>query len=624
MTDCEEITAFPNHAAVISASSQPASFSVTLREGRAICEWRSTLYPWRLSNLFLKLEDGSRLNQLELPLPRAFFPQKLVAGLRTWRCLLPLVLLSCSPVWAQVHLPASKPPSAPAPDQPEFPKDPLGRTTPRSAVLGFLTIARSGNDEHAAQYLNTKLRGEAAAVLAHQLFVVLDRRLPARLNQISDLPEGSLSDPLKPDQELIGTISGDKGNLEIFVERVNRGSAGSLWLFSSKTLESIPDFYDEVNVVSVYDILPDFLVNTRLASIALFEWLAVFVGMPLVYFLTVLLNRVLSRLIGMLRRYLYRRSELPNPVLLPTPARLLFLAFVIHWAKTKISLPLLARQFWSNTATVITIAASVWLLILFASWCEESARRHLRSRNHEGATSMLRLARWVVDLLIIVAGVLVTLKYFDVNATAALAGLGVGGIAIALAAQRTLENVIGGVSLIFDQALRVGDILKVGETSGAVEDIGLRSTRIRTFDRTVVIVPNGQFANMILENLSSRDLFWFHPILALRNETTSPQLLTVLEGIRSLLEESRHLDPASVRVRLLGFGPSSLNVEIFGYIPARDWNHFLDIQERLLLRILECIESSGVQFAFPLKTILAAAPIPMTPQSAGCSNTRSG
>jgi MscS family membrane protein len=210
-------------------------------------------------------------------------------------------------------------------------------------------------------------------------------------------------------------------------------------------------------------------------------------------------------------------------------------------------------------------------------------------------------------LLLIFAGVLVTLHYFEVNATAALAGLGVGGIAVALAAQKTLENIIGGVSLIFDQAVRVGDILKLGDASGEVEDIGLRSTRIRTPDRTVVIVPNGQIANMTLENLSLRDKFWFHPILALRYETTSPQMLTVLEGIRSLLEESRHLDPASVRVRFLRFGASSLDIEIFAYVLARDWNQFLEIQEGLHLGILECVESSGVQFAFPPRTILAAA-----------------
>jgi len=334
------------------------------------------------------------------------------------------------------------------------------------------------------------------------------------------------------------------------------------------------------------------------------------VGMPLFYFLTVLLNRLLSRLIGGLRRRLYRKSDLANPEILPTPVRLMLLALVIHWVTSKVGLPLLARQFWSSTAAVITIIASVWLLILFASWGEGHIRRLLRSRDQTGATSMLRLTRWVVDLMIIFAGVLVILHHFGVNPTAALAGLGVGGIAVALAAQKTLENVIGGVSLIFDRAVRVGDNLKVGDTRGTVEDIGLRSTRIRTFDRSVVSVPNGQIATMILENLSSRDKFWFHPILALRHGTTSPQMHTVLEHIRGLLEEDRQVEPASVRVRFLRFGPSSLDVEVFAYVWARDWNQFLEIQERLLLGIMKCVESIGVQIAIPTQMILAATSTP--------------
>jgi MscS family membrane protein len=422
------------------------------------------------------------------------------------------------------------------------------------------------------------------------------------------LPEGSRSDPLNPDQELIGTIKSDNRNVDIFVQRVDRGKDGFLWLFSSQTLASIPEVYDEVNLVSVHDILPGFLVNTRLAGIVLFEWLAVIVGIPFLYFLTILLSRLLRHLAGPLRRRLYGKHDLPNPELLPRPMRLLILAFVIQWAISKVSLPLLARQFWSSTATVITIAACAWLLILFASWGEELGRRLLQSRNLARAASMLRLARWVLDLLIIFAGVLVTLKYFDVNATAALAGLGVGGIAVALAAQKTLENVNGGVSLIFDQAVRVGDNLKVGTLQGEVEDIGLRSTRIRTLDRTVVSVPNGQIATMSLENFSSRDKFWFHPILKLGLGTTRQQMYFILDIIRNMLGENRHLEPASIRVRFLRFGSFSLDVEVFAYVVARDWNQFLEIQEGVLLRILECIESNGVQFAFPLKGISAAAP----------------
>jgi MscS family membrane protein len=545
---------------------------------------------------------GNCLSPREPGLPRFSLSQKRLARLGIVACLLFSGTLFCLPACAQLHKPASVPPPA----QPEIPKDSLGRTTPRGAVLGFLSAARNGQDELAAQYLNTGLRGKAAAVLAHQLFVVLDRRLPARLNQLSDQPEGSSADMLKPDQELVGTIRADDHNVDIFVERVDRGKSGYIWLFSNKTLDSVPDLFDAVNQVSVDRILPDFLITTRLANISLFEWLAVLVGMPFLYFLTVVLSRLLTRLLGFVRRQLSKRSDLSNPDVLPKPVRLLFLAFIIQWANSKVSLPLLARQFWSSTSTIIVIASSAWLLILVAGWGEEYTRRLLRKRNLAGSTSMLHLTRWVVDLLIICAGVFATLHYFGVNPTAALAGLGVGGIAVAFAAQKTLENVIGGVSLIFDQAVRVGDNLKVGESQGTVEDIGLRSTRIRTPDRTVVIVPNGQIANMTLENFSTRDKFWFHPIPALSYRTTSTQLCTVLEGIRRLLEESPNLETASVRVRLLHFGPSSLDVEIFAYILARDWNQFLKIQEFLLLRIMDCLESSGVQFAFPLQTDLAA------------------
>jgi MscS family membrane protein len=533
-----------------------------------------------------------------------FLSQKRVPRLRMGACLLFLGPMLCVPAWAQLSAPAASVPAA----APEVPKDALGRATPRGTVLGFLSATRKGESELAARYLDTQLRGTAATTLAHQLFVVLDRRLPARLNQISDQSEGSLSNPLKPDQELVGTIVSGDHNADIFVERVDRGKNGAIWLFSSDTLDSVPDLYEEINVVSVDNVLPEFLLNTRFADIRLFHWVAIFVGIPLFYFLTALLNRTLSRIVGVLRRRLYKRPDLPDLEVLPKPVRLLLLVVVIRWLLTKISLPLIARQFWFSTASLIAIAGFVWLIILLNGVGELYLGHRLRSRNLSGATLMLRLTRRVVDGLIIFAGVLVALYHFGVKPTAALAGLGVGGIAIALAAQKTLENVIGGVSLIFDRTVSVGDTLRVGTTLGTVDDIGLRSTRIRTLDRSMISVPNGQIANMTLENLSVRDKFWLHPILSLRYGTTSPQMHTVLDGIRSLLKESRQVEPDSVRVRFLRFGASSLDVEVFAYISARDWSHFLEIQEFLLLRIMKCTESAGVQIALPSQAIFVAPP----------------
>jgi len=527
---------------------------------------------------------------------------------RAGACALSVALLICLPVSGQVDAHTSPP----AASQPEIPQDPLGRSTPRGTVLGFLLADRSGKDGEAVEYLNTRLHGKAAEELAHQLFVVLDRRLPAKLHALSDKPEGSLSDPMRPGQELVGRISSDNGNVDITLERVDRGKAGYLWLFSSETLNAIPDLYEEVNVISVEKVLPAFLVNHRFAGVALFEWFAVLVGIPLFFLVTELLNRLSGPLVGSWRRRLRKRTDLPDLAVLPIPIRFLLLAAIILWWLTKLDLPLLARQFWSSFASILAIAGCVWLVILINGRLEQYVSRFLPWRNLSGATLMLRFGRRLVDVLVVFVGLLVTLYHFGVNPTAALAGLGVGGIAVALAAQKTLENVIGGVSLIFDRAMSVGDMVKVGDTQGTVDDIGFRSTRLRTLDRTVVSVPNGQIANLSLENFSVRDKFWLHPILSLRQSTTSPQMQVVLESIRSLLKENKSVEANSIRVRFLRFGSYSLDVEVYAYVQARDWNQFLELQESLLLGIMKCIESAGVQIALPSQSLFIATNSPAT------------
>jgi MscS family membrane protein len=188
-----------------------------------------------------------------------------------------------------------------------------------------------------------------------------------------------------------------------------------------------------------------------------------------------------------------------------------------------------------------------------------------------------------------------------------MAGLGVGGIAVALAAQKTLENVIAGISLIADEVVRVGDTLKVGDTLGTVEEVGLRSTRIRTLDRTVVSLPNGQMATMSLETFSARDKFWFHTLLGLRYETTADRLRNILEQTRRLLDEHGSVESLSVRVQLVRLGTFSLDIDIFAYVFARDWNHFLVTQEDLLLSIMDIVQQAGADIAFPSQTLYLAA-----------------
>lgn len=507
-----------------------------------------------------------------------------------------LILMSCltAPGWGQLGVPSTPAPTPPAQ------KDPLGRSTPRGTVLGFLIAAGKGDNQIAAQYLNARDGAKTTANLAAELFVVLNRRLPARLNEISDRPEGTATSLLRPDLYLVGTVNGT--SLDVTLERIDKKDTGPIWLFSRTTLEAIPEIYEETHQVSIEDVFPAALVNNYLLGVPAYEWLFVFVGLPLVYFATGLLNRLLVPIVGWaFRRFLRQVSQTPKQVL-PHPIRLLIVAGCIRWLLSAVGLSLIARQFWSTLATLISICASVWLLIFVNRRSERYVRFRSHNRNSSGAASVQRLLRRSIDLILVFAGFLVVLRHFGISPTAALAGLGVGGIAIALAAQKTLENVVGGISLILDEAVRVGDVLKVGEITGTVDDIGLRSIRIRTLDRTMLVIPNGQLANMNLEIISCRDKFWFHPIIAVRYETTPAQISLMTESVRNLLITSPYIDRDTVRVRFLQMASFSLNIEVFAYVFAIDWNQFLRMQEELLHGIMAIAQQAGVQFAFPSQT----------------------
>jgi MscS family membrane protein len=193
-------------------------------------------------------------------------------------------------------------------------------------------------------------------------------------------------------------------------------------------------------------------------------------------------------------------------------------------------------------------------------------------------------------------------RSFGIDVTAALAGLGVGGIAIAFAAQKTIENLFGTVTVIVDEPIRVGDYCRAGNISGTVEDIGLRSTRIRALDRTLVTIPNGQLAAMSIENFAHRDKFLFRHDIRLRYETTPDQLRHILAEIRKIMSEHPKVESASIRIRFIRFGDSSLDLEVFLYVFALDLEVFLEVQEDLLLRIMDIIEASGTWVALPSQT----------------------
>jgi MscS family membrane protein len=484
--------------------------------------------------------------------------------------------------------------------------DSLGRSTPRGTVLGFLSAGRRGNFETAVQYLNTRERGPAAVALAEQLYVVLDRRLPPTLTKLSDKQEGSAKDPALPDQEFVGAIRTASGSVNILLERLNRPKTEPIWLFSKETVQLIPELYEQT--ASNEERVPRLFREARIDGVAVFEWLALLVGLPLAYLATTALGKWLS--IGAYRAWRRARPNREPPAInvIPGPVRLLILAGLIKLWLNYVYLPLIAREVWTSAAAVLTIATCVWVAIAATAWIE----RRIVSRFAQkllGGAPLVRFVRRALDLLLIFIGVLIGLRYFGVNTTAALAGLGVGGIAVALAAQKTLENVIGGLSLIFDETIQLGDTLKLADSIGTVDAIGLRSTRIRTLDRTILSVPNGQIANATIENLSRRDRFRFLHIVGVEYGTTAAQLRAVLDQITAMLRDNAAVEPESVRVRFIRFASSSLDIEVMAHIVGPGWSAFLEIQEALLFGIIEIVQGAGASIAFPSQTLYVSASV---------------
>jgi MscS family membrane protein len=275
----------------------------------------------------------------------------------------------------------------------------------------------------------------------------------------------------------------------------------------------------------------------------------------------------------------------------------------------------LAGFIWADRAihgepAYLPLLAKTTLLVL-GLWTGfrvvETAARVLRGRfkdqGRTAAAAVVPLLQKVAKVGLVLIGTVLYLDNLGVNVSALLAGLGVGGLAVALAGQRTIENLFGGIMLILDQPVRVGDFCRFGDKVGTVEDIGLRSTRIRTLDRTVVSIPNGSFSQMELENFAKRDKIWLQAELRLRYETSAAQLEALIQSIRAMLLADERVDPEPARVRFVRFGAYSLDLEIFAYIKVTDINDFLAVREELYLKIMGLVEAAGTGFAIPSQTL---------------------
>jgi MscS family membrane protein len=490
---------------------------------------------------------------------------------------------------------------------PALAEDPLGRDTPRGAALGYLEAAREADYARAAEYLDLRRipeaeRAQRGPSLARRLIRVLDQKLWVEPDLLSEDPEGRRDDDLPPHLDRIGSVETAKGPADILLERVAEGDELPLWKVSSTTVAKIRTLYDEFGYGRLGEILPAPFFDIRWLEVALWQW----IGLLAVAAVAVALSWLLSRLVVRAFRPLLARVGAPLDEQLVKvaigPLRLAVALVLFSGGILPLALALPVQGFFGAVEKAVLIIVVTWLLFRIVNAVGLVLAGRLQAQGRAPAVAVVPLGQKTIKVVILALALLALLQNLGFNVTGIVAGLGIGGLAVALAAQKTLENVFGGVTLIADQPVRVGDFCRFGDKIGTVEEIGLRSTRVRTLDRTVVTIPNAQFASLQLENFARRDRIWLKPTLGLRYETTPDQLRYVLVEVRKMLYAHPRVSPEPARIRFVGFGAYSLDLEIFAYVMTQDFGEFLSIREDIYLRIMDIVAASGTGFAFPSST----------------------
>ena len=450
----------------------------------------------------------------------------------------------------------------------------------------------------------TGAQSAAAPSLARDLNDLMDRYFEQPIMSISNSPDGALDDGLPIDRERVGPLTIGDEKVDVALVRIDDPQSGPIWLISSATLAQVPALHQSIGETLVDRIMPRTLVRRSLFGISLAQWifLAASIAIPMA-----LLWLLSGALVAFMRRTIRdprRRQVLESSYAEVRWPSIIVLALAIHFALTPfLGLPLTFRFRYTRLALLAAVIAVAWLCRRLLTVAFERARSMVHGSNQTGTRSLMMLGERLAKVVVVVVAILAILTIAGVDTKTALAGFGIGGVAIALGAQKTVENVLGGVFLLSDRALAVGDTCTIANRKGVVEDITLRSVRLRTDEQTLVSIPAGSLSQSSVENFASRGKTLVQTRLHLRYGTTAEQLGSILEGVGNLIAENPKLETATSRVRLVDFSDRAIELELFAYVLTADGADFLLVRQDLLLRIASIVESSGSGFAQPTQFV---------------------
>jgi MscS family membrane protein len=525
-------------------------------------------------------------------------------------CVITVVVLTTTASWA-------------ADPSTEYPLEPPDRSSPRATLNTFRDSIDKAWKLYTAkdpkvQEVFARARGcldvtDVPPLVAHQVSAESALLLKEVLDRIEVLPEGDIPDA---SEVAAGTIKRwTIPHTEIVLVQMMGGDQEGEWLFSSQTVARANEFYEKVKGLpyqpgklgghiealrsgtdaTLIGRLVSHMPSARVQIGNMLAWQWVALGL-LVLMLVCAAGVAawaghrwsVSGLRGAgFGAYLFPLMLIATPFLGRVMMRRLF------------QLPGEPAMWVRVVLSVVGFAGLAWLVAVimtrFGGFIVDHGFRGSRPLKKQLLKLMFRIAT-----IVVVTGIAVkALQNLGVPVAGLIAGLGVGGLAIALAAQSTLENFIGGIILYADQPVKVGDMCLFGDRRGVVEDVGLRSVKVRTLDRTVVSIPNADFAKLHLENLADRDRVLLRENLRFPLDTPWVQLEAVMRELEAMLRGHERLAEEPLRVRFMQIGDYFLEVEVYAYAKTDSWPEFLEIREGVLLKVMEIVERSGTRLTLP-------------------------
>ncbi len=480
--------------------------------------------------------------------------------------------------------------------------------SPRASLGSFLDLGNDGEWEKAASHLVLpESRKAEGPILAERLKVVLDKYVWFDLEKISSEPDGDEDDGLAAGVDKVAEIPVGEDRVQpVYMVRRSADDV-SYWAFSPATVRRINRWYDQLPDRDVRELLIGAGLHTllRTGPLGLLWWQ--WIALPLLLIGAWVGGRVLGGLTRAILRRLTARTDTDwDDRLLERIGPQLTFAWglaIFGWALPSLGLTPEAHGIFSAFLKAGAVVVVFWALWRSVDVFAETLLSSPWAATSPSARNLLSIGANLVKGAIAGAGALAVLSAFGYPVTTLLAGLGIGGLAFAFGAQKTVENLFGSISLAIDQPFLVGDFVKVEDFVGTVEEIGIRSTRFRTLDRTVISIPNGNLSNQRLETFAARDRMRLATTIGLEYGTTHAQMIEVVDGIERVLREHPKIWPDAQVVKFKEFGASSLDIEVMAWFQVPAWSDFQLCRQEALLGFMKVVEDAGTGFAFPTRTV---------------------